>query len=140
VPTVGVFAAIFDQCNHILCVKRAYGNQQWTLPGGKMEPGEAPDDALVREVEEETGFVIRVTHLIGIYATPAKDDLVLYFRADPLRRGCWQSNGEIAQVEFFAQESLPHPLSSKARVRIHDAFERQTGVLSVFAAKGGKLR
>jgi len=140
VPTMGVFAAVFDQRDHVLCVKRAYGNQQWTLPGGRVEPGEAPDDALVREVEEETGFIIRITHLIGVYATPAKDDIVLCFRAEPLRRGCWQANEEIAQAEFFAQEALPHPLSPKARVRIHDAFEGRAGVLRVFAMEGGKLR
>ncbi len=43
--TVGVFAAILDRDNRILCVKRAYGDQAWTLPGGRVEAGEALDDA-----------------------------------------------------------------------------------------------
>jgi len=34
---------------------------RWELPGGKVEPGEAPDDALVREIREELGCGVRVT-------------------------------------------------------------------------------
>lgn len=34
---------------------------RWELPGGKVEPGETPDDALVREVAEELGCAIEVT-------------------------------------------------------------------------------
>ena len=39
---------------------------EWTLPGGGMEHGEDPYDTVLREVEEETGYHIEVTGLLGV--------------------------------------------------------------------------
>jgi 8-oxo-dGTP diphosphatase len=43
-----------------------YGNRLWTLPGGGLEHGEDPYDAVIREVAEETGMVVRVDRLLGV--------------------------------------------------------------------------
>jgi ADP-ribose pyrophosphatase YjhB (NUDIX family) len=42
------------------------GTLEWMLPGGGMEHGEDPCDTVVREVEEETGYRIEVTGLLGV--------------------------------------------------------------------------
>ncbi|MEV0633596.1 NUDIX hydrolase [Streptomyces sp. NPDC050619] len=42
------------------------GPPEWVLPGGGMEHGEDPHDTVVREVEEETGYRIEVTGLLGV--------------------------------------------------------------------------
>ncbi|MFF6912930.1 NUDIX domain-containing protein [Streptomyces sp. NPDC012466] len=42
------------------------GTPEWVLPGGGMEHGEDPYDTVVREVEEETGYHIEVTGLLGV--------------------------------------------------------------------------
>lgn len=48
----------------------------WELPGGKVDPGETPDDALVREIEEELGCVVEVTGWLDP-TVPVSDDLAL---------------------------------------------------------------
>src|SRR6266853_970346 len=55
-PTLGVFAAILDNSGRILCVRMNYATRAWTTPGGRVEPGESPLDALKREVLEESGL------------------------------------------------------------------------------------
>lgn len=131
-PTVGVFAAIFDARGHILCVKMNYGPLSWTTPGGRVEAGESPMAALVREIYEESGYHARVERLVGVYAAPSKDDLVLMMTATIIGSDGWQPNQEIAQIGFFAPDALPEPMSPRVRRRICDALSGCTGVLHVF--------
>ncbi|WP_328881613.1 NUDIX hydrolase [Streptomyces sp. NBC_00299] len=42
------------------------GGSEWVLPGGGMEHGEDPYDTVVREVEEETGYLVEPTGLLGL--------------------------------------------------------------------------
>ena len=97
-----------------------------------MEIGESPVGALKREVLEETGYIIEPGHLIGVYAKPYRDDLVLSFNATILSREPWQPNHEIAEVGFFAPEALPEGMGVIARTRILDAVANQKGVFRVF--------
>ncbi len=53
-----VAAALVDADNRVLIAQRPEGKQLaglWEFPGGKLHPGERPEDALVRELEEELG-------------------------------------------------------------------------------------
>ena len=131
-PTVGVFAAIFDEQGRILCVKRGYGPKNWTTPGGRLEVAESPVEALEREVLEETGFLVQAVQVLGVYSATFKDDLVLSIEARIVSRSEWQPNEEISQAGFFAQDELPQPMHSNTAVRIQDAFEKKTGIIRVF--------
>src|SRR5215475_317708 len=42
----------------------------WVMPGGLIEPGEHPADAAVREAWEETGLVVEITGILGVYGGP----------------------------------------------------------------------
>lgn len=79
--TVGVFAAVFDKNNGILCVKINYGSGNWTLPGGHLENNESPYDGVKREFLEETGYIVDIENLISVYSAPQKDDIVFLFKA-----------------------------------------------------------
>jgi 8-oxo-dGTP diphosphatase len=62
-----VGAVVHDAAGRLLMVQRANdpGRGQWSLPGGRVEPGETDAYAVARELREETGLEVRVGSLIG---------------------------------------------------------------------------
>src|SRR5206468_2417151 len=75
---IGVNALIFDE-GHILLAHRR-DIDWWNLPGGGMEVGETVDEAVRREVYEETGLEVEVGQLVGVYSKPQKQEIVLTLR------------------------------------------------------------
>lgn len=67
VPSVTV--AVRDDVGRLLLIHRT-DNGRWALPGGGIDPGETVREAGVRETEEETGYRVRITGLVGIYTDP----------------------------------------------------------------------
>jgi len=63
---IEVVAAIIRKGDKIFATQRGYGEWQdwWEFPGGKMEPGEFPEQALVREIQEELSAEISVGELL----------------------------------------------------------------------------
>ena len=134
-PTIGVFAAAFDEQNRILCVRQAYGEKRWTNPGGRLEDGEDPRAGVLRELHEETGYRGRVLGFLGTYVALYKQplDIVLFFLVELHDRDRWTPNSEISACDFFSASDLPSPMAFNSRVRTEDAFCRHEGTLRVFS-------
>lgn len=66
--TIEVVAAVIRSGSRIFATQRGYGEFKdgWEFPGGKVEPGESPEEALVREIHEELDAEIEVDELIDI--------------------------------------------------------------------------
>jgi mutator protein MutT len=127
-------AAVFDEQKRILLHRRT-DNGKWSLPGGMIEIGETAEQAVVREVREETGYEVRVTRLIGIYSDPAHTSVTypegntvhyinLLFECEVLS-GAPQLNEESSAIEWFSPEDLPHPFVSNHFPRVSDALAGQ---------------
>lgn len=65
--TVNVVAAVIRQGDRILATQRGYGEFKdgWEFPGGKIEPGEQPEEALKREIQEELQAIIEIDDYLG---------------------------------------------------------------------------
>lgn len=64
--SIEVVAAAIRRGDNILATQRGYGEFKdgWEFPGGKVEPGETPEEAIVREIREELGATVRPEKLI----------------------------------------------------------------------------
>ena len=77
----GGAAVLLIKENAVLLVKQfryLYGKPIYEIPAGKLNVGEDPKVAAVRELEEETGFRANLTHLLDIYPTPGYTDEIIH--------------------------------------------------------------
>lgn len=110
----GVSALIRDDAGRLLLERRA-DSGDWSLPGGAVDPGEAPAQALVREVREETGLVVRPRRLVAVLGP----QLIVYPHGDQLEVttsvfDCEVVGGRLAALDgesldlrFVARADLP---------------------------------
>jgi len=82
--TVVVVAAVVRRAEEILLTRRMKGAHLegfWEFPGGKLEDGEDPEDALVRECREECGIDVAVDDILDVafHRYPGKDVLLLFY-------------------------------------------------------------
>lgn len=80
IPCVGAIAV--DDAGRVLLIQRANPPAQgrWSLPGGRVEAGESAQQAVVREVVEETGLVVEVVREVGTVEREAPDDATYVIR------------------------------------------------------------
>jgi len=114
--------ALVSRRGRLLLVRRAHEpwRGHWDLPGGFCGPREHPGEAAAREVREETGLVVRVGSIAGIwmdtYALEGADSdkvtLNIYFHATV--KGTAEPStdpNEVAEIGWFAPHELPRELA-----------------------------
>lgn len=77
----GGAAILLIKENQVLLVKQfryLYGKPIYEIPAGKLNSGEDPEIAAARELEEETGYKSKLSHLLDIYPTPGYTDEIIH--------------------------------------------------------------
>lgn len=103
---VEVTGALIKKDGKYLLVQEAkpevYG--QWCTPGGKIEEGETPEEATVREVKEETGYNIRITKSLGIM--PSGVLSIHMFEAEIVGGESGFQEGELMDIKWLTADEI----------------------------------
>ncbi|GAC1696987.1 MAG: NUDIX domain-containing protein [Candidatus Limnocylindrales bacterium] len=103
---VGVTGLGIDARGRVLLARHRFGAPQWRFLGGFLAPRERVDDALAREIGEETGLRIEVGPILEVVTGYkwARVELVFAYR---VIGGNEALGGEVAELGWFALEALP---------------------------------
>jgi len=129
-----VTGLVFDDQDRVLLVRHSNGNV-WVAPGGAIDPDEAPQDAVVREVWEETALRVEPIHLRGVFGGPEfrvryenGDEVGYVMAVFECRRvgGELRADGEeTLEARYFAASELPGlALAEWARVILPPLMKR----------------
>jgi len=108
IPCVG--AVVTDSRGRLLLIKRGHepGAGLWSLPGGRIEPGETDAEALIREMLEETGLTVEPGRLLGRVQRPGAGGDVIDIRdyAATVTGGTLRAGDDAADARWAAAEEL----------------------------------
>ena len=140
-PKVAVIGLVLHE-DRALLIQRAVdpAKGKWSLPGGYMDAGEMPEEALRRELMEEVGLKAEIGELIDIFpmagVQSARIGIVLAFRAEPYASASIPYAADDAQdAGWFRAEEIPVELAFESTrtllegwgelsLRAPDDFER----------------
>jgi len=140
---VAAYAVITDDSGRMLLPHwHVNGDAKgWTLPGGGLDPGEAPADGVVREVFEESGYEVEVEELLGIdnfiipgdrrmhadqLGTPLQNLRIIYRARITGGAMRVETGGSTDDVSWFTQEEI----DGLYRVSLVDVGRRFAGLLT----------
>ena len=103
---VGVTGLGVDPAGRVLLARHRFGAPQWRFLGGFLHPKERVEDALAREIKEETGLAIEVGPILEAVTGYrwARVELVFAFR---VTGGTQALTGEVAELGWFRPDALP---------------------------------
>jgi len=105
----GVIGLAFNDKKEVLLIKRR-DIPIWIIPGGGIEDGETPEEAMIREFQEETGFRIKIKRKAAIYRQDNKKDIHLF--VCQIIFGKPTLGPETKEINFFDSNQIPslsHP-------------------------------
>lgn len=113
-PSVG--AVIHDHEGRLLLQEKSSG-EAWSLPAGGIELGESPQEAIIREVMEETGYAIRIHSILGVfggrafrYTYPSGDHVeyvATLFQCKIIGGSGVPTDSETRSIQFFRRDEMP---------------------------------
>lgn len=125
--TYGTRAIILNSQNEVLLVKHTY-TPGWHFPGGGVERGESPRQAVIREIKEEAGIIsLQQPEIIDCYSNVylGVPDIVTLYLIKEFQITPFECNKEIAEVKWFSIENLPADATNATKKRVAEVFFAQ---------------
>jgi 8-oxo-dGTP pyrophosphatase MutT (NUDIX family) len=121
-PLFQVFAAavILDPHKKVLLVKSTYQRfHPWGLPGGSLEYREQPEEAVIREVWEETGLTVCIERFLLVRSW-LPDRVGMYYLCR-ITDGTFHPTDEVSEFDYFSIDNLPdvRPIDVDVIKRLH---------------------
>jgi len=109
-PVDCVGALVYDDQRRLLLIQRGHAPDQglWSLPGGRVEPGEPDDVALAREVAEETGLRVEVGKLVSEVERDAPNGklyVIRDYQAEPVG-GALEAGDDASDARFVNRDEF----------------------------------
>jgi 8-oxo-dGTP diphosphatase len=108
---VGV-AAILPRDGRLLVIRRSahvIAPGAWCFPGGAIESGETPQQAVVREMQEEVGLAVRPLRVAGYCQIEARPGRLQWWLVEPATPGCYDLHpnpSEVAEARWLTPEEI----------------------------------
>lgn len=104
--------ALVTRDDRLLLARRAREpfHGYWDIPGGFLDPGEHPEAAVVRELEEETGLTVVPTRLLGLYADtygPNGHPTITAYYVARVVGGSERPADDVSELGWFDPDELP---------------------------------
>ena len=113
-PKVAAVALVADDQGRLLYIRRNHEPAmfRWSWPSGFVDAGERVEDAAAREVREETGIVVEIGELLGVWSTTGEQVVVVAYRA-VVSGGSLRPGPEAlaaAWIPMVPSDRLPRPV------------------------------
>jgi len=127
IPSITTDGVILKD-KQILLIKRKNEpfKGKWALPGGFVEYGEKTEDAVIREVSEETGLKTKIRTLAGVYSDPNRDPrghIITIIYVLDIVEGNVKAGDDASDVKFFDVHQLPALATDHNKI-INDVIKR----------------
>lgn len=103
---IGVTGVIFNDKHEVLLFKHTYRQHAWSLPGGYMQAGEHPAEALEREIKEESGLVVSADDMLKTRTDREGSRLDMCF-VGVFIGGEFKASSEVSEYGFFSKDTMP---------------------------------
>lgn len=128
-------AVIHDTEGRVLLIRQNYGQRRWSLPGGRINLGETPVHAVIREIRLETGLETEVRDLVGLYhlcgGNGALPEQITYaFRCTVVAgEAVVNLPSKVAALGWHDPSDLPSPTTPSVTVVVGDSAAGHSGVV-----------
>lgn len=118
---IGAGVVLFDADGRVLLLKHAFhGNHPWGLPGGWLGRREGPQEAALRELQEETGLTAELGPPIWVTQAEGRSGLEVYYLATQ-PRGELRLSFEIIEAVWTCPDQLPDAMFAKTKRAVQAA-------------------